>query len=492
MTAPLELARSALSSRRAWLVGGAVRDSALGRETPDDIDLVVEGEVGEAAKALASAARRSGSDVACFELSREFGGWRVVAPREGWQVDLEPLRGGSLEADLLLRDFTVNAVAEPICGGVRIDPLGGLEDLAVRRLRVAGRGSFQDDPLRVLRLVRIALELELEPDRATIALAREAAPSLSRVAGERVFAELTRVIDSPEAVRGLALMSELDATSAVLPELERLRGIEQSSFHHLDVHGHTIEVLRRTIELEADPGPVLGIADPSAIVELLAQPLADRLTRASALRWGALLHDIAKPQTRGVRPQDGRVSFIGHDARGAEIASAILERLRGSERLRAHVTALVHHHLRLGFLVHEPQPLAPRTVFAYLDTTAPVEVDVTLLSVADRLATRGDRAQEAISAHLDLARQMLPAALRWRATGPPAPLLRGDELAAELGIEPGPALGVLLKELARAQFAGEVREREDAVELARVALAELRAPGSARSDDAPGRLRGAR
>ncbi len=163
---------------------------------------------------------------------------------------------------------------------------------------------------------------------------------------------------------------------------------------------------------------------------LLAEPLADELTRGEALRWGALLHDAAKPLTREVRPEDGRVTFIGHDVRGAELARAVLERLRASERLRAHVAALVRHHLRLGFLVHEPQPLARRTVFAYLRACSPVEVDVTLLSIADRLATRGDRAQEAIEAHMRLARGCSSTdALRWRAQGPPRPLLRGDELA---------------------------------------------------------------
>jgi poly(A) polymerase len=195
--------------------------------------------------------------------------------------------------------------------------------------------------------------------------------------------------------------------------------------------------------------------------------LADGLTRAEALRWGALLHDAAKPLTRGVRPGDGRVTFIGHDERGAALAREVLGRLRSSERLRGHVAALVRHHLRLGFLVHEFQPLARLTVFSYLRATDPVEVDVTLLSVADRLATRGDRAQEAIAAHLGVAKAMLADALRWRAKGPPAPLLRGDELARELEIPAGPRLGALLEQLAEAQFAGELVTREPALAYAR-------------------------
>ena len=211
---------------------------------------------------------------------------------------------------------------------------------------------------------------------------------------------------------------------------------------------------------------------------LLNEPLADELTRGEALRWGALLHDAAKPQTRGVRPGDGRVTFIGHDAAGAELARTVLGRLRTSERLRAHVAALVRNHLRLGFLVHEPQPLALRTVYSYLHACDPVEVDVTLLSVADRLATRGDNAQRAIDAHLAVARVMLRDALRWRAEGPPRPLVRGDELAADLGIAAGPLLGELLGELAAAQYAGEIATREQALARAHELRSSAPAPSA--------------
>ncbi|HTC73073.1 MAG TPA: hypothetical protein VK655_09305, partial [Solirubrobacteraceae bacterium] len=118
--------------------------------------------------------------------------------------------------------------------------------------------------------------------------------------------------------------------------------------------------------------------------------------------------------------------------------------------------------------VHEPQPLAPRTVYAYLRATTPVEVDVTLLSVADRLATRGDRAQEAVQAHLSLAGRMLGEALRWRRLGPPTPLLKGDELARELDIATGPRIGELLEELAAAQYAGELASRDEALDYAQL------------------------
>jgi poly(A) polymerase len=474
MTEGLRAARAALAGRAAWLVGGAVRDRALGRSVEiADVDIVVDGDPAEAARAVAQAASRA----ACFALSEDFGAWRVVARDGSWQVDVEPLRGGSLQADLRLRDFTVNAIAEPIEGGAAIDPLGGLEDLAAGRLRMAGPRGFADDPLRVLRLVRVAIELDLQPESETLAAAAAQAQGLSGVSPERLFMELRQIVGARRALAGLEMLGQLGARRVVLPELEALRGVEQNRYHHLDVYGHTLEVLERVIALTtAAAGELDALGSWMAphggeVATLLSEPLADRLTRGEALRWGALLHDAAKPLTRQTHPGDGRVSFIGHDVRGSELARAVLERLRASERLRAHVAALVRHHLRPGFLVHEPQPLPRRTVFAYLSACSPVEVDLTLLSVADRLATRGDRAPESIEAHLRVAGGLLSDALRWRDQGPPRPLVRGDELARELAIPTGPRVGELLGQIAEAQYAGELSTREQALAYAR-ALAE--------------------
>jgi tRNA nucleotidyltransferase/poly(A) polymerase len=467
----LTAAREALAGRPAWLVGGAVRDRLLERPT-DDLDLVVDADVGAAARTLARAVRGP-----AFELSDEFGAWRVLAGDRSWHADLSPLRGGSLEADLALRDFTVNAIAEPLAGGERIDPHDGACDLAARRLRAVGPRAFADDPLRALRLVRLAAELGLEPEPATIALAREQAPRVAAVAQERVFAELKRVVAGDAVLRSLRRMDELGLTAAILPELQALRGVEQNRYHHADVHDHTIEVLAQTVALQADPGAVLGQEHAGALRALLAEPLADEADRGLALRLGALLHDAAKPATLGHR-EDGTPTFLGHDRAGALLARDVLTRLRASEKLKAHVAALVRHHLRLGFLVHE-QPLTRRALYHYLNTCQPVEVDVTLLSVADRLATRGRKAGEAIARHVQLAREVLPEALAWRAQGPPEPLVRGDRLAAELELADGPEIGRLLAAIEEARFAGEVRTADEALALA----ARLRGVDAARRGD---------
>lgn len=455
------LARRALEQGPpAWIAGGAVRDAALGQEVTD-LDLAVGGDPAAAAKAVSGAGGGH-----AFELSAEFATWRAVAADRSWQVDATALRGETIEADLAARDFTIGAVAAPLDGGEPLDPFGGLADLERRRLRVVGESCFAADPLRLLRAARLAADLGLEVDPGTIVLARSEAARADEPAGERQLAELRLLLGGPDPLRGLALLDDLGLTPVVLPEVEALREVEQGPNHHLDVHGHTVAVLERTLEVERDLERFAGERAEEAR-ELLEEPLADEMSRGTALRFGALLHDVGKPATRA--EQQGYVTFIGHDRDGAEIVGGICRRLRASRRLTEHLRALILHHLRLGFLVHEA-PLPPRRVHEYLRATEPVAADVTLLTVADRLSARGSgpfATEEAIEAHLGLAREMLAAALDWRRDGPPEPLLRGDELAAELGLEPGPELGELLGELEAAQYAGEVDSRAEALERAR-------------------------
>lgn len=460
----LDVAPVVVATRRAlagakgtWIVGGAVRDAALGREVAD-LDLAVAGNPGTAAKAI-------GKEIGehAFELSAEFGTWRVVARDRGWQIDVTELRGGGIEADLAERDFTIGAVAVPLDGEGPIDPFSGLADLAERRLRAVSEQSFTADPLRLLRAPRLAAELELEIEPRTASLARTAATMATDPAGERQLTELRRLMGGPDPLRGLALLGELGVTAVVLPELELLRGVEQGPNHHLDVYDHTLAVLEHTLEVEGDLERFAGDRAPE-VLELLEEPLADETSRRTALRFGALFHDIAKPATKA--EFNGFVGFKGHDEVGAEIIGSICARLRASRKLTQHLQALARHHLRLGFLIAE-MPLSQRRVHAYLRATEPVTVDVSLLTVADRLSARGVgpiASPEMVAAHLQLAREMVAAGLDWRREGPPAPLLRGDEITAELGIEPGPELGSALAELEAAQYAGEVTDRAGAFE----------------------------
>jgi poly(A) polymerase len=446
----------------AWLVGGALRDRLLGRPT-SDYDVALDGDPRAVARQLA---RRLCAHP--FELSEAFGAWRVVSRDHAWNVDLLPLAAPSIEGDLARRDLTINAIAQALPHGEMIDPFGGLGDLRERRLRMVSPRAFTEDPLRVLRLVRLACELNFETEPQTAAHAAASAPALDGVAPERAFAELKRIVASERAVEGLRMADRLGIEPVLLPELSALHGVEQSAYHHLDVYEHTLTVVSEAIELEREPERFLG-PHAAQVSGFLSERLADELTRWQALRFGALLHDVAKPQTREVTAQ-GRVTFTGHDAQGSQLARDLLTRLRASERLADHVAALTRHHLRLGFLVHET-PLPRRTAYRYLRDTAPVQVDVTVLSIADRLATRGTGSTGAIRKHLELAHQLLDEALRW-AVHPPRPPIRGDELAQALDLAPGPELGRILAELEEASFSNEITSAPEAVARARQLLRE--------------------
>jgi poly(A) polymerase len=456
-------ARTALEEQRgpAWIVGGAIRDALLG-EPVADVDLAVErGDEEAAARAIARVAGGS-----AFMLSEEHATWRAVAPTDGWHVDVASLRADAIEDDLRARDFAINAVAVPLNGGEPIDPTGGIADAEARILRVASESAFEEDPLRLLRACRLAAGLGLTLEPRTVELARGHAEHAADPAGERQFAELRGIVAGADPLRGIRLMEELAVLAVVLPELETLRGVVQNPNHHLDVLGHTLAVLEEWLGIETDlPGFAGDLA--SEIEEFLVEPLADELTRQGALRFGALFHDLGKPETRA--EGSGYVTFIGHDEVGARIIDSICRRLRTSRALSVHVQGLALHHLRLGFLIHQ-RPLSRRAVYDYLVATEPVAADVTLLTVADRLAARGEgplAKPEMVQAHLDLAREMLRDALAWHRDGSPRSPVSGDELADEIGLSPGPEMGRVLEELRAEAFTGEITSRTQALERAR-------------------------
>jgi putative nucleotidyltransferase with HDIG domain len=459
-------ARRALAGEpEAWIVGGAVRNALLGERVVDADLAVPAGRERDAARAIAAA-----SGGVAFPLSERHATWRAIADGREWHVDVTALRADDLESDLRARDFTVNAVAVPLPGGEPADPTGGTADAGRRVLRVVYDGAFAEDPLRLLRAARIAAAHSLEIDPATAGLVRAQAARADEAAGERRLAELRLMIGGAEPLRSLALMDELELTPAVLPELARTRGVVQTPNHHLDVHEHTLEVLREWLEIERSLerfGPELA----TRLRAFLEEPLADEMSRGQALRFGALFHDLGKPDTRS--EQAGRVTFMGHDRVGAEIISEICRRLRTSRALSEHLQGLALHHLRLGFMVRE-RPLPRDRVYDYLSTTEPVEADVTLLSAADRLAARGSgplASQEMVDAHMDLVREMLPEALDWHSS-PPRPPVTGTDLQEALGMTPGPRLGEVLEALRQAAFAGEATDRQSALDLARSLAAE--------------------
>ena len=251
MTDALQLAQEVLSGEEAWVVGGAVRDELLGRPVVD-LDIACRAPEG-AARAYA---RRTGGAV--FPLSTEHGGWRVALD-EARTVDFTPLQGGSIEADLGTRDFTINAIAVPLAGGDAIDPFGGRADLQRRVIRVVSPTIFDDDPLRLLRAVRLEDELGFRLDAQSERLVRERAPLAGGSAGERTLDELRRLsADGFERLADLGLLEPLGGS--VSP---RLRAFDSSAYRLAVTFGRNLRRLPISNELRRFTDTLLRAEPPA-------------------------------------------------------------------------------------------------------------------------------------------------------------------------------------------------------------------------------------
>ncbi len=450
-----------------WLVGGSVRDRELGRFSPD-VDVVVADDPAQVTREVATGAGRP-----WFALSAEWGAYRVVGD-EG-HIDVAGLRGGSLEADLALRDFTLNAMALPLAGGPLVDPFDGRQHLREGRLVAVDRRIFADDPLRLLRAVRLAHTLGLTVEDQTSELARAEAWRLPQAAAERILAEVVLTLEAGRSATAVCQWAHLGLLEPLFPEVVALHGVTQSPFHHLDVYGHTLGAMERLDEILAEPGRFFGLSWEQ-LETRLAEPVDGLMSRPVALRLGALLHDVAKPQTRAV-DESGRVTFWGHTEVGAGMAGAVCTRLRCSAAATSLIRKVVEEHLRVGFVQHE-EPLSSRILVSTLWALAPWEPEVLMVSVADRLATRGPRTpEESVDRHLATARTLMDAWCRRAVDGVPRPPLGGHELMAGLDLKPGPLLGEVLREVTLAWEAGEVAGADEALALAAGYLQQRRGQG---------------
>lgn len=405
-----------------------------------------------------------------FTLSEQFSACRVISP-EGDTYDFQERRGESIRDDLLQRDFTVDAMALPLAGGDLIDPLEGHADLAAGRLAPVSEGVFVDDPLRLLRAVRLEKELSLRLTGTAKELIHRDASLAVKPAPERLFFELVRIIGSPGTVAAVRRLDDLGLLAVLLPELEALKGITQNAFHHLDVYEHVLAAADAMDSLLTDPASVFPASAPS-IGERLALPLAGDADRRQALCLASLLHDAGKPDCR-FTDEEERVRFFDHDRLSAQVAVGVLGRFRASKAVTTAVEQLVRQHMRLVGLINTGADVRERARLRYIRATGPYTPESILLSVSDRLAVRGpDSTPEAIDYHLGFAREMMSLFFALSEAHPLPPLIKGDELMEELGLAAGPVIGRLLSAIEEERSLGRVGTRDEALALARKLVSE--------------------
>jgi putative nucleotidyltransferase with HDIG domain len=465
------------------LVGGAVRDGLLGRPL-HDLDYAVNGD----ATSLAVAIRRAfGGAVVPLDPERDVA--RVVLNHAGsrFYVDFARRQGANWETDLKARDFTVNAIAVDAASQY-LDPMGGRGDLADGTLRATNEGAFCDDPLRTLRAVRLSAELGFSIETQTQGWIRRDAPLLTRVAGERIRDEFSRILRAQDAAQHLATMDQLNLLPQVLPEVAATRDIEQSPPHQWDVWTHTrmtiaaVEAILnclmgkpRTYEDLAVPGWVWGdlkkALNPfrSALIAHLSRVISDTRDRRFALKQGALFHDVGKALTT-TREPDGRIRFIGHEKEGADLAAKRMRALHFSRDEISLVHTIVAHHLRPGNLARSKGPTR-RGIYRYFKSTGDAGIEIGLLSLADALATWGPTLPgRGWSRGLDVVATLLDAFFEKDESVSPTPIINGHQLMSALNLQPGPEIGRLLEAIREAQATGEISSRDEALKLAKELL----------------------
>jgi putative nucleotidyltransferase with HDIG domain len=474
---PLLAAAAETIGGSAWLVGGGVRDLLLERPL-HDVDLALP--AGSVAVARQLADRLGGAFV---PLGEPHGMARVVVPGpEPRHVDLTDLRAPSLDADLAGRDVTIDALAVDLAALLRgpapvQDPTGGLDDLAARRLRACRATAFVDDPVRVLRVLRLGHQLGFSVDPETEALARATAPALASVSAERVRDELTHVLSLARSAPAVRQADAWAVLEVVLPEVAAMRAASQSAPHHFTVWEHSLRALEAADALLRD----LHLLAPhdSWIAASLGEPMGSGLTRREVWKLAVLLHDVAKPETRSVDP-DGRTRFIGHDRLGAERAAAIARRLAWPGRAIEVLARLVRHHLRpmhLGML----DEVTDRARYRFHRDVGEEVPALVCLTIADAAGTDGRMPDRVYRGGTRALLESLLAGEHTAAREAAEPsLLRGEDVMAALGLLPGPEVGEALRRAREAQALGLVRTRDDA--LIWLIRSRAREPGCGDSD----------
>ena len=453
----------------AYLVGGFLRDTLRGAQTKD-FDVALSGDPFILAEDLAKT--MGGRYV---PLSPAHGLARIVVGRgedDTRAIDLSSLKG-SIEDDLARRDFTIDALALPLSaweadppGACVIDPFGGLEDLRHGTIRAVSRSVFTEDPARLVRAVRLAARLSFAIERQTQHLIQQHASLIASVAAERVRDEFLAIIATKRAKVHLALLDELGLLCAIIPELEHTKGVEQPREHYWDVFGHSLEAVDRVERVTRGAGepPVPRLAPWDERAEgHFSRDAGDGQSRFTMLKVAALLHDIAKPQTKMI-DSNGRTRFFGHHTLGAEMSASILRRLRFSARSSQLVCSMVQHHLRPGQMSQGAALPTGRAVHRFFRDVGDAAVDTLYLSLADYLAARGP----ALSVldwrrYMGMVSHVLRTGTEQHAPLHRPPLVNGHDIMVSCELEPGPLVGWLLDEVREAEAAGEVRSREEAL-----------------------------
>ncbi|AGM31537.1 CCA tRNA nucleotidyltransferase [Mycobacteroides abscessus] len=432
-----------------YLVGGSVRDAALGKPGID-LDFTTDARPEQVKNLM------TGWAEAIWDTGIAFG--TIGVARRGQRVEITTFRsdsydqqsrnpevvfGDSLEGDLVRRDFTVNAMAVkigPDGPGEFCDPLNGLEALRAGVLDTpsAPEISFGDDPLRMLRAARFVSQLGFTVAPRVLEALHAMADQLGRITAERVQTELDKLIVGAHPVAGIDLLVDSGLGAVVLPEVGQMQLTIDEHHQHKDVYRHSLTVLEQAVDLE-DEGPDL------------------------VLRWAALLHDIGKPATRR-HEEGGGVSFHHHEVVGAKMVRKRMRALKYSKQMVDDVSQLVYLHLR--FHGYGDGKWTDSAVRRYVTDAGPLLPRLHKLVRAD-CTTRNKRRAARLQANYDGLEERIAELAAKEDLARVRPDLDGNQIMELLGVPAGPIVGQAWQFLKELRLERGPLDHDEAVEALR-------------------------
>ena len=437
-----------------YLVGGSVRDHVLDRPSSDH-DFAVPGDARAFAKKVATQL-----GVRMIEIGKNNKiNYRVVSGSD--TLDFSPIEGKSIEDDLKSRDFTVNALGYDLCSNTLIDPVGGLDDIRSKTIRLVSEDAVAADPLRMLRAFRFAAVLGFEIAPKSLSVINKQSPLIANSAGERISAEMFKMMEAERSFPFIEQMDQAGLLTKIIPELEPCRACAQNEIHGWDVFEHT---MRTCDQME------MILSNPAKPWPEFAKPINTYLEKGNRkvlLKLAALFHDLGKPQTRSI-DSAGRIRFLRHEAEGALIARNICTRLRMSGQNRSYVAFIVKKHLRplLLFDAHERGSLTSKGIIRFVRNCQDDVLGLLIHSLADQRAKRGKSNQCLDTAFSRFLKKILKTYFSDLKPKMAAPrLLTGQDLIEHFNLTPSKLFRRLLQKVEEARLNGEIKTKTQAVEL---------------------------
>lgn len=452
------------NKQKVFLVGGFLRDFFLNRIKDNlDFDFCVGFNAMKLAKSFAKEIKG-----AFVILDKERGYARVVKnfPEKTFTFDFANFRGKTIKEDLRLRDFTINTLALNLenlktsqnLSKAILDYFKGLEDLKKSTIRMVSKGSFIDDPLRMLRAFSLASQLNFKIEENTLKRVRTLSKKISDAAYERIRDEFFKILENENTIEFFRQMHKVKLLEKIIPQIRAMYGVKQGPYHHLDVFKHSLEALAQVEKVFGE------LVSNFRIQNYLNEKIAGERSRKALIKLGAFLHDVGKPLAK--KRLQNKTVFYGHERLGREISYDISDMLKLSTREKFALEKLIFWHLRPGYLADNKIPTS-RAIFRFFRDADEEGVGILLIGIADQRATRGPLTRGANRKHhekvvLDLIEQYF----NKKEEKPFVRLLNGNDLIKQLKLDPSPLFAAILREVEEAQAEGSIKTKQEALKLA--------------------------